>query len=90
MTPEKFKELLYTVIQYPKIFFMFFQDVVKYIWNWFDGKKTVIGGVFFVINTYLAEPIIAHYGCSGDWEFWITTIASVLVVLGVTHKGIKK
>jgi len=90
MTPEKFKILLYTIIQYPKILFMFFEDCIKYVWNWFNGKKTIIGGIFFVANTYLAEPIMEHYNYNGDLEFWLTTIASLLIILGVTHKGLKK
>jgi len=90
MNPEKFKDFLYTIVQYPYILLMFIEHILKGIWSWFDGKKTVIGGVFFIISDYIMLPAVTHYGMSPDWEFWLKTVAGVFVVLGIAHKGAKK
>ena len=91
MTPKQLEELLHTIFEYPIMLFMFGCGILERIWRWFDGKKTVLGGIFFVANDYLVIPITTHYYGSvpPDLEFWLKTIASLLVVLGVAHKGQK-
>jgi len=89
MNPEKFKNFLYTIILYPQILFIFIEDIIKSIWHWFDGKKTVLGGIFFVVSDYILEPMMNHYSFSSDWDFWLKTTASILIIMGVTHRGIK-
>ena len=55
------------------------------IWNWFDGKKTVIGAIVSLITAYLIAK-----GWIGEAEqVLLLGLSTFLVGIGVTHK-IKK
>lgn len=65
------------------------------LWNWFNGKKLIIGGVCAGLSLYLFEGLL--------WDKWhmtwvgLTYINDVLVWAGgilmgtgAIHKGVKK
>ena len=55
------------------------------IWNWLDGKKTVIGAIVSLITAYLIAK-----GWIGEAEQVLLLGVSTLIVgIGITHK-IKK
>lgn len=63
------------------------------LWNWFNGKKTVIGLALIGIATFLSEIVV------GKWEVvatWIPKLIETLSWIGVAltgsgllHKGTK-
>lgn len=63
--------------------------------EWWNGKKTIIGAIaLFVAESFIGGLLINELGFSPDWlivaqkiGFWIGT---VLVPVGLAHKGVKK
>ncbi len=63
------------------------------IWNWFDGKKTAIGGTLLLVSTVITQLVIGvnHYDPS-----WLDTVIANLNYIGeaftaggLIHKAVK-
>ena len=54
------------------------------IWNWLDGKKTVIGAFLLIVA---AHGSLIHL--TPEWCNFIADIGTVISGAGIVHKGIK-
>jgi hypothetical protein len=63
------------------------------LWNWFNGKKTVIGLALMGISTFLEAIVIGKWEATATWiPKVIETLAWIGAALtgsGLLHKGTK-
>jgi len=64
------------------------ENVLRRLWNWLNGKKTVIAAAYWGI-AIPAIPILFPEGAPPEAEKAIAIIGLVLTYLGLTHKTIK-
>ncbi len=68
-------------------------NVIKKIWEFLNGKKTLIGGVICFISVFLSEVICGIWGVHTNWLppliKTLNWIGMPLVGIGGVHKGIK-
>lgn len=61
--------------------------------GWFNGKKTVIATILFIISAFFDQVVIAQWGVTADWIPKLTGsmdwFGMILGGFGLTHKGIK-
>ena len=66
-------------------------DLMK-IWEWMDGKKTKLAAMFWLFQEVIV-PIWFENGTPDLLGKILSTIAAILLSLGLTHaavKGVKK
>ena len=61
---------------------------MKNLWEFLDGKKTAIAGVYYLICTQLI-PIWFTNGVPENVEKLIISIHIILLYLGIGHKAVK-
>ena len=63
------------------------------VWNWLNGKKSVIGSICLWIGT-IGLPFIIGEGYNPAWidtlARVLTWLGGIMTPLGVGHKAIKK
>lgn len=66
-------------------------SAIQKIIMWLDGKKTAIGGLFFVIKDVIIEPYFTrfHGTMPAQLDFWLGVIATLFTLVGVTHATVK-
>lgn len=64
------------------------------MWEWFNGKKTVIGAVILWIATLIEAVFIQKYHVDAQWVLitvdLLKYVGGTLVPVGIGHKVIKK
>ena len=62
-------------------------------WELFNGKKTVIGGVFCFLSVFITEVVIGIWGADASWlpplVRTLNWIGMPLMGIGGVHKGVK-
>lgn len=63
------------------------------LWQWFNGKKTVIATVLFIVSAFFDQVVVAQWGVTADWIPKLTGsldwFGMILGGFGLTHKGMK-
>lgn len=67
---------------------------MKVFWEWWDGNKTLVGGVAsFIAASLIGQLIIGEFNFQPDWLLGVQKvcvwIADVLVPFGLAHKVVK-
>ena len=64
------------------------------IWNWFNGKKTVIGAACLFLAMFIEQILIPKWGVSVAWigslRDTFIWIGGILTPAGLIHKGVKQ
>jgi len=59
---------------------------MKAIWNWLNGKKSVIGGLASLTVGFLqAKDII-----DSETAVYLLSVSAIILGVGITHKIVKK
>jgi len=93
MTPAELKQKILNALEYPFMICLLINDGLTYLWNWFNGKKIIIGAFFYLAKDTFIYPIVKHYNdglVPEELAFWLGLISMALVTVGSVHKLIKR